>query len=696
MRKFLLALLCLMLAVCTMFSLVACGDNTGGNSGGDTPGVENPGNSDDPEKQVFVTGVNLPANIRDYLVNSGERENEEQQFFVLNAPYKVGDDNAFRFLPETTFEDELEIPVHVEEHEYTYVLEEKLELSYEPLAETCIERVDTIACEFDFSEEAIGKTVRLTVTPTGLTEEQIGDARYSVSFEFVVVDGYNIYDEIELGYFHYNADNSNHTGIIKNSNEAWTEFLVQNGYTRDPGTIKAFILQGNMNITAEDIPSVYLYSEEEINDSNIPAALRKYYYGTLKDANLTGIYTRRIAKDGESIAVCGNYYTIDISNMPVVLHMEGKTVEFDSNGMVVASRVTSQSQLFKVDGTLETSNERHVRFENFNLIGNAPKTNDKRAQGGLMFLKSENVTATVDNIISKRVFITVSHKRAGKVNVSNLKCYDSFSSPFHVFMARDGFYCDNVIAKNSGGPAIIVETASPETLDAAWDDEDVVLMSKVIATNCVFENWNDGSEAWYYMGLGDMAATAMPLVKSLNAIPQGIAQQVTAGYQQAGLDVTFNASFIKEEGQRQLFNVYCVVIDGKGGMAGAGQCAYVEINGNVMDYGRGADYYTNLPDHGNFNYPPTQDGYAYKKNDSYVGYSSVLMQTIQGAAFAMGAPVLETSAGGILYWDGANPQLVYDSTGTSMSYIQGDALNLYYSFSGAGLGTVGLMFEYMH
>ena len=696
MRKFLLALLCLMLAVCTMFSLVACGDNTGGNSGGDTPGVENPGNSDDPEKQVFVTGVNLPANIRDYLVNSGERENKEQEFFVLNAPYKVGDDNAFRFLPETTFEDELEIPVHVEEHEYTYVLEEKLELSYEPLAETCIERVDTIACEFDFSEEAIGKTIRLTVTPTGLTEEQIGDVRYSVSFEFVVVDGYNVYDEIELGYMHYNAL-ENHASCydLQQTNVAWSQFLTENGYTRDPLSINALILQGNLNITAEDIPSHYVYTKEEIDASNIPVALRKYYYGTLKNGNAVGIYTRRMQSGNNNFAVLGNYYTIDVSNMPVVLKMDNKTVEFDQNGMVVASNIASTSQLFKIEGNLLNPEKFNVKFENFNLIGNSPKTNDKRAQGGLMFVKTENATTTIDNVISKRVFITISAKRTGKVNVTNLKCYDSFSSPFHVWMVRDGFYCDNVIAKNSGGPAIIVETAAPSLYHADYE-ADCVLMSKVIATNCVFENWNDGTEAWYYMGLGEMAATAMPMVKSINDIPKGVAQAVTAGYQQAGLDVTFNASFLKEDGQQQLFNVYCVVIDGKGGLAGASQSAYVEINGNVMDYGTGADYYTNLPAvHPEGYHPPVQDGYAYKKNNSENPYySPTLAAVIQGYGFAQGAPILESTGGGIVIWDGANANFAIE--GTEQAFITGDALNLYYSFPGAGLGTVGLMFEYMH
>ena len=696
MRKFLLALLCLMLAVCTMFSLVACGDNTGGNSGGDTPGVENPGNSDDPEKQVFVTGVNLPANIRDYLVNSGERENEEQEFFVLNAPYKVGDDNAFRFLPETTFEDELEIPVHVEEHEYTYVLEEKLELAYSPLAESCIESVDTIACEFDFSEEAIGKTIRLTVTPTGLTEEQIGDERYSVSFEFIVVDGYNVYDEIELGYMHYDAlENHNSCGDVKDSNNAWSQFLTENGYTRDPLSIHALILQNNLNITAEDIPSHYFYTKEEIDASNIPATLRKYYYGSLKNSNAVGIYTRRIRETTENYGVLGNYYTIDVSEMPVILHMSNKTVEFDQNGMVVASTIASESQLFKLEGNVLDPTNFNVKFENFNLIGNSPKTNDKRAQGGLMFVKTENATITVDNVISKRVFITVSAKRAGKVNVRNLKCFDSFSSPFHAWMVRDGFYCDNIIAKNSGGPAIIVETGAPSLFDPDYP-EDTVYMSKVIATNCVFENWNDGTEAWYYMGLGEMAPSVMPSIKSLNAIPQGVAQQITAAYQQAGMDVTFNASFLKEDGKQQLFNLYCVVLDGKGGLAGASQSVYVEINGNVMDYGTGADYYTNLPPvHPESYWAPVQDGYAYKTNSpANPYYSTYLAGPIQGYGVELGAPIVESTAGGIAIWDGANVNFAIP--GTEQAFIEGGAFNLYYNIPRAGMGTVGLMFEYMH
>ncbi|MBQ3495185.1 MAG: hypothetical protein IJA76_00650 [Clostridia bacterium] len=697
MKKLLTALLCMLLVFCLSFALTACGDNPADNTG-DGPSTSTPGGEDN-EGEIFVTGVNLPANIRAYLVNSGERENEDQQFFVLNSPYKVGDDNAFRFLPDTTFEDELEIPVQVDEHEYTYVLEERTGETYSVLDETYLDAVDTIKCEFDFAEQAIGKTVRLTVTPTGLKEDQIDDPKYSAAFEFVVVDGYNVYEEIELGYMHYkSATAANNEGCrdITDANKAWNEFLTENGYTRDPGSIKAIILHDNMNITAEDIPSHYLYSEEEIDNSNIPAALRKYYYGSMKNAGAVGIYTRNLINDGDSFSVLGNYYTVDISQMPVILKMDNKSVEFDSNGMVVASSIASQSQLFMINGNLLKPEQRFAHFENFNIIGNSPKTNDKRAQGGLMFVKTENTTTTVDNVISKRVFITAAAKRAGKLTVTNLKCYDSFSSPFHAWMARDGLYCDNVIAKNSGGPAIIVETAAPSVIDESFENHDVALISKVIATNCVFENWNDGTEAWYYMGLGEMAAAVMPQIKSLNAIPQGIAAQVNAQMQQAypGAE-PINASFLKEDGEQQLFNVYCVVLDGKGGLAGAAQTAYVEINGNVIDYGTGAAYYSNVSgtDHG-INLPPVQDEYAYKANSAAQYYGLTLAGTIGEAGVKGGAPVLESTGGSFLYWNGSQPILGQNQE--YLPFVQGGALNLYYSIPGTGMGTVGLMFEYMH
>ena len=692
MKKLLTALLCMLLVFCLSFALTACGDNPADNTG-DGPSTSTPGGEDN-EGEIFVTGVNLPANIRAYLVNSGERENEDQQFFVLNSPYKVGDDNAFRFLPDTTFEDELEIPVQVDEHEYTYVLEERTGETYSVLDETYLDAVDTIKCEFDFAEQAIGKTVRLTVTPTGLKEDQVDDPKYSASFEFVVVDGYNVYEEIELGYMHYKSQTAaTNEGCrdITDANKAWNEFLTENGYTRDPGSIKAIILHDNMNITAEDIPSHYLYSKEEIDSSNIPAALRKYYYGSMKNAGAVGIYTRNLVNDGDSFSVLGNYYTVDISQMPVILKMDNKSVEFDSNGMVVASSIASQSQLFMINGNLLKPEQRFAHFENFNIIGNSPKTNDKRAQGGLMFVKTENTTTTIDNVISKRVFITAAAKRAGKLTVTNLKCYDSFSSPFHAWMARDGLYCDNVIAKNSGGPAIIVETAAPSVIDESFENHDVALVSKVIATNCVFENWNDGTEAWYYMGLGEMAPTVMPEIKSGNLLPQGICQQIN---QVTGAN--FNASFLKEDGEQQLFNLYCVVLDGKGGLAGTAQTVYVEINGNVMDYGTGAAYYSNVSgtDHG-INLPPVQDEYAYKTNSAVTGYSQALAQSIQGYGMA-GAPIFESSAGGVFTTlDGQNLTWIHE-TQQGLDAISGDVLNLYRYMKGTGMGTVGLMFEYMH
>ncbi|MBQ6882860.1 MAG: hypothetical protein IJO25_00715, partial [Clostridia bacterium] len=71
-----------------------------------------------------------------------------------------------------------------------------------------------------------------------------------------------------------------------------------------------------------------------------------------------------------------------------------------------------------------------------------------------------------------------------------------------------------------------------------------------------------------------------------------------------------------------------------------------------------------------------------------------LAGTIGEAGVKGGAPVLESTGGSFLYWNGTQPILGQNQE--YLPFVQGGALNLYYSIPGTGMGTVGLMFEYMH
>jgi len=391
------------------------------------------GNGEGEQQQPSATiiGVEAPRFVTLYNNNIKENENnEEAEFFVRTNGYKVGDDNEFKFLPNITALDGEGNPVEVNKYKSVSTISIKENDTYQVI--TGLDRkkyveVDEEASTYDFTEEAIGKTFKLSVYPASLTSSQMGQiAKYTQTFEFTVVDGYNVYSVAELS-------------ILNNEEpEIWESYKSVHNITTDK--VAGVILHDNLQLKTSDFSSYYFYQSTDdgvVTHASLGATEKerqeqyqnKAVVGTMKD-NET-FYYYNLAKD-ESFNIYGNYFTIDASTLPVV-----SDYGFDG----------SNSQLFKF---VSPEGNTNVNITDLNLLGNSLNyigTGSERElapnnMGGLIGFKlsseKHNVTDTnasrvaaytVDNVIAKGFFMNfMPERQKTQFKFKNVKSFDTYGN----------------------------------------------------------------------------------------------------------------------------------------------------------------------------------------------------------------------------------------------------------------------------
>ena len=500
--------------------------------------------------------------------------------------------------------------------------------------------------------------MRLNVTPA-LNGEQAAEAeKYTKSFEVEVVEGYNVYDVKEFAYVN-NYDLRNNVDAAEGQS-GWRKFRADNGLTlRDEeiNALKGVVLHNNLVFTAKDIPASFLYTDKEVTDKN--------YVGTLKDEASRALYLRDLELF-EKFNVYGNYFMLDATKMPYALYSPGYNMStvFDDEGNVVSTNMISHTTLLKVMGhSDEISTTTSSLVTDLDVVGNAPRTAEYKAQGGLILLKTQRTQFELNNIISKCFFITGMGERAfGRIDFNNMKCYDSFNSPIYNW-GHNNMNLDNVEIKGAGGPAIIADMTTSNGGSSP----------RIIGKNCVFENLVSGDEAWFTMA---NATSLIGQFKDLDAIPRGICKAYS---------LPFTKSFCttgKDNDGKEFFdrlNIYVVVKSDGNAIANTtnGNQTYIEINGAVLDYGVGSKYATD----------------KCNSSDQSEAKIAAYRQTLAGALQTyglQGAPILESSAGGVILYDGTEqPKQVTDMA----KIIEGDTINVYYN-TGTFEGMLGIMMEY--
>lgn len=471
------------------------------------------------KKMSYVTSIS----------NKASQTNKEEEFVDLNKPYVVGTENPFIVLPNLTIiNDDLEdfdnaegsIEKWDKDFKYTVTKVDGTEKSEANASDYAI--TDNRAGKIKFSESAIGNNYEIKITAGGLSATVETRASSSVTYEVTIVKGYNVYNSKELSYIDQRHGSGRDlqtwkAGDVDGFCPNWDAFKTANGLRTDYNP-ECLVIQDDLKVTKDDIPSTFFYTEEELKNANDSKAV-----GSMKDTCELYLYMGLNSQStsqtdfnrDNTLKLYGNYFTIDFSGFPLVKRAWGEKTE---EGKIVSHATAFRCQYGSLD------------FSDLKIRGNSKRAiteADAVNAGGLIMFKctanSKNVTTT--NVISRQCFITYMGEEPAAENpntltftISKCKAYDSYNC--HIYNYCGIVNCDNSSFGMCGGPVLIADhgcfsdSEGPEAFDATGLTYTVHGSAPVSNfTDCTFNNYVAGTEAWFTQ----MGATMLvPLIKSLS------------------------------------------------------------------------------------------------------------------------------------------------------------------------------------
>lgn len=474
-----------------------------------------------------VLGFSSPSFVTQY---NNRKENSYNStgssgvkgFNTIEENYVVGDDNAFVFNPvvqvkygngSTGIKEDVVLKAKTYIHNGTSYVEENSEeyISFNGSTH-----------EFTFGSEAKNQQFKIEVS--------LDDTRYSdvLTFEFTVVDGYNVYNAKQLS-------------IIDNRNQAnkWTNFLGSEylGKTLNPASV---VVHGNITITKDDIPTIHFYKESDVNPGDLDYGIyddstaegRKKVIGSMKDTSGSDgegyryIYSRDIA-NGTSFTLHGNYFSLDLSQMPLIVREDGA---INSTGKGVNSHVATLS--FWGDYSAPVTGSAEVR--NVRWYGNAKKSEDYTISGGVIGVKATDLNATFYNNFAEAFYIPYFFETPNEncenvvMNLTKCNAYDSYNTLIYVWSASR-LNIDDCNLIGAGGPVMICDHVGNNNDGSGGYTSNVYVDTKEIGTS-VLESWIAGTEGWFELFDG-----AGAIVSGLKGIEKLL---VGDGYGKSILDST--------------------------------------------------------------------------------------------------------------------------------------------------------------
>ena len=501
---------------------------------------------------VILSNVSAKHEFVLFEQNRAKDEKNDDGFYDHTQSYKVGDDNAFNVKPALTVLDAATYqPVSASQWLHDFTITAKL--GNDTVGEEYFKVLDARECNVDFTEAAVGKTFTISSAPGGVDASRVAALTKSITVE--VVDGYNVYNAKELGYFDTRPQNTTLDGAdIENDTVwqcKWEEFKTANGMDANyhPASL---IFQTDITVKPEDLPANFFYTKAQalaLNDAKAEGSLYDFIY----------LYERSIPG---SVTVDGNYFDLDLSQIPLITRERAKTT--------AVGAVVGHSAAFKViDGD-------DITFRNINMTGNAKNAvddNDKIYGGGVMFVKGcGSKTLRAENIIATKFFITFFGEDPfydgypfTKFDLEKVKCFNNYNS----FMYNWGsqITASNSLFRSCGGPVVIQDhthTDDYESQDGLTVYGDV---STTTFVDCTIKNYVTGQEAWFQQFgatgvssdikmLSDLFyATGLPKSFVTNEKGEGKLYQALAAANQSAY---FNFIVLNKSGSAQSITTYPV------------------------------------------------------------------------------------------------------------------------------------------
>ena len=455
-----------------------------------------------------------PSFVTIYKTNS-QKQNAYTQtgsdgakgFSVLGNKYVVGDDNDFIFSPILTVDNGT---TSIELENYNAVFKVYLyntsTTSYDLLTGDDLNeyvKINPYFHSLDFTDEAVGEAFKIVVLP-----KMNQDSTYEIEFEFDVIDGYNVYNAADLSVM----DNVNF-------NDVWTELKTQNNIPINLD-VNAMILHRNISIEHTDIPNSFFWQASELNPS---APDYNRVLGSLKDSSGQDgrVYWHAI-KDGGTFRFEGNYFTLSVENLPRIVRERNQSTSEEGKA------ITTHTSLFFFNG-IEHGNLKIGTYQlnNISLFGNAKKTENVIASGGILCFKKKNTVLQANNLLSQCWFIAMFQDEGGRnmgynqedvyMEINDCNVFDSYNTLIYNWGGT--LFINDSTFIGAGGPVMICD----HVYDKLNQTKEDGTTSEVKVTNSKLESLVVGLEGWFQTyGATSLATSIKQLDNLFNAFGKTI------------------------------------------------------------------------------------------------------------------------------------------------------------------------------
>lgn len=507
-----------------------------------------------------------------------DTEEGSQDKYVGIEPRYVGTDNAFVMDLTVGGYDEYNKPiVNTEDKEVKVSTNITVELigdnnSYTKLSETSTPTLSSMVtvdgstgAKFQFTEEAEGKAFRVTVEPRNKKEGT--QTACKVVAELHVIDGFNVHNAKELSVY----DNSGRDYDMDGKAD-WNEIKEAAGIDVNYVPTK-IILQNNIEITDEDVPSTMFWSDANIkfdfNDDNDTEDLLSRNFktvndsgkiggtdekgepitleGSMVDRDWTGVYHYNFTQEGGEINMIGNYFTVSCKDLSrAVTQTDG--IKRDDNGSKIRNCVNTtkdnntymemhatlfcHTYMFEHDDPASATERKYamnedcsISWENINFTGNGAVSDEAQYSGSIILFKSYRVNCDIYNCVSKNFAInyltSMGEKdcdKDGEYRIDYCKGSDSYQALIfangaeHLLVTNSSF-------ERACGPAIIAVLNSSgnydEYISGKTEKEFDFYISTVDIVNSKIESIVSGDEPWFKLYNASSQISQLTLAEAL-------------------------------------------------------------------------------------------------------------------------------------------------------------------------------------
>lgn len=428
----------------------------------------------------------------EFVLNYEKNVGENSVFKDTAKEYVVGASNAFYYVPVVTVLDSEVNPYTFDKSgDFEIVAEvyKKVGGEYTLLTDPASEvEIDVMNASFKFAPAAIGNSYKLVVRPAELTDEQLAeeDGDYSKEFSFRVADAYNVYSAAELLLWDNRTDED---GLaVKALREA-------KGVTADANSIKGLALHCDLSLGKDDIAPKFFYDPDR--DPTAFAGLsnerKELLNGSLKDHE--NLISRVLGDDGK-FDFEGNFYTVSVEKMPMVVWEHRDDKAFTKNPESVVSHTT----LLRIQGNSSMNSTKHTELgtiNNVNFIGNLNRQ-DSVWSGGCILIKTNGAAVEMNNLVATRWYITAFSEKNTDTNhlvLNKVDFRDNYNCILYLWGGIVGI--NDSTLNGAGGPAIIADHVDRNSSDSGrtgskgWPSEINIDSTSLVKSEVT------GQEGWF-------------------------------------------------------------------------------------------------------------------------------------------------------------------------------------------------------